>query len=134
MLGAEGAGYDESALERHYFDDDARAALAKGKEQLAKLRTEVTEGDRLGKTTSTTLVQPPSSSEVNIIGSSSHLASPTKVTTEITSIQGGDEGDESADAQAYEVDIRKPASPGNFTVNLATVNLTQVDCSLVYFT
>jgi hypothetical protein len=133
MLGAEGAGYDESALERHYFDEDARAALAKGKEQLAKLRTEVAEGGQIGGTTSTTPVQPPSSSEVNITGSSSHLASPTKVTTKITSVHGGDEGDESAGTQAYEVEIRKSASPGNSHVNPATVNPVQAGYTFVSY-
>ena len=106
-----------------FLDDDARAALARGKEQLAKARSEVGEQHFAKEAPLNAPVPPSVSADVDITGPGSHSPSPVKVTTEITSTQGGDEGEESAEAQAYEVDIRKPASPGNSTVNLA-----QVDC------
>ena len=124
-----GAGYSEDELEAHYFDDETRAALARGKEHLVKVRAETMEGENPEKEAPLISPVPPSTlADIDIIGSSSHSPLTAKVVTEITSAQGGDEGEESTEAQAYEVDVRKPTSPGNFNADLA-----QVDCSFASY-
>ena len=63
----------------HYLDDDACAALARGKEQLAKERAQMAEVEHLGKTTSTDPVQPSISADNDIVGSNSHSPPPVKL-------------------------------------------------------
>ena len=117
MLG--GAGYAEVDLMAHYLDDDACAALVRGKEQLSKERAEMAEGEHLGKATSTDPVQPSVSADIDIVGSSSHSPPPAQAVIESATAHTGDETQESTKAQDFEVDIVKPTSPGNLNVDLA---------------
>ena len=82
------------------------------------------EGEHVGKATLTDPVQPSVSADINIVGFGSHSPPPTKAITVGATPHNGDESQESGDARGFEVDIVKPASPGNLTANLA-----QVDCS-----
>ena len=114
MLGGKGAGYAESALEEHYLDDEARAALAKGKEQLTKVRAGMAEGERSEKEIPpTTSERPLVSSEVDITGPSAHLPPPTR-TGVITPTD--EEALEDIGAQNYEIELTKPTSSGNFDI------------------
>ena len=83
MLG--GAGYDEAELEAHYFDDETRAALARGKEQLAKVRAGSTEEEHSRKEAPLTApVHTLISADIDIIGSSSHSPPLDKAKFEIS--------------------------------------------------
>lgn len=74
-----GAGYSEDELEAHYFDDETRAALARGKEQLVKVRAETMGGEHPEKEAPLIAPVPPSTSaDIDIIGSSSHSPSRLK--------------------------------------------------------
>ena len=77
MLG--GAGYDDAELEARYLDEEARAALAKGKEQLAEARAGIVAEEHIEKKISLTApVHTSTSTDVDIVGSSSHFSSPAK--------------------------------------------------------
>ena len=81
----------------HYLDDDACAALGRGKEQLAKERAEMAEGEHLGNATSTDPVQPSVSADVDIVGSSSHSPPPAQAAIESATARTGDEGQQSTE-------------------------------------
>ena len=62
---------------------------------------------------------PSVSANIDIIGSGSHSSPPAKADIEIVTAHTGDEAQESAEAQGFEVDVIMPTSPGNFNVDLA---------------
>ena len=122
-----GAGYTEEELEVHYLDFEARAALARGKEQLARSRVEIVGEEHQEKETNLTVPVPPSTSaDAGIIGSSSYVPIPAQTDTGAKITQVTDESQESAEAPDYEIDVIKTTSAGNSTVNFA-----QVDCSFI---
>ena len=109
-----GTGYTEEELEAHYLDFEARAALARGKEQLARSRVEMMGEEHQEKETTLIAPVPPSTSvDVDIAGSSSHTPIPTKADTGAIITQAVNEPQESAEALDYEIDVIPPTSPGN---------------------
>jgi len=126
------AGYGDGDFEARYLDEEARAALAKGREQLARMRTGMAEEECSGKElTLISSVHPPVSPVVDITGSSSSTPPATKTVTETTSAQGGDEGGESNEAQRYEISLRDPTAPGKLdTGPVQVVNCSFAPCEL----